>query len=67
MRIRGSREGVYRNNGVQFQSCDSSSYCTALGENVSRQLRDSCGCQISEEGDSEEEMWNADKKHYSLA
>ena len=41
-----SREGVCGNNAVQFQSCDGSSYCTALGENdctdiVFHQLRDS--------------------------
>ena len=46
-----SREGVYGNNAVQFQSCDSSSYCTVLGENwcahiVSCQLRDSCRYKI---------------------
>ena len=31
MHMRRSREGVCENNAVQFQSCDSSSYCTALG------------------------------------
>ena len=50
--MRGSIEGVCGNYAVQFQSCDGSSYCTALGENdctdtVSRQLRDSCSYQIS--------------------
>ena len=59
MRIRSSRGGVCWSNAVQFQYCDGSSYCTALGENgctdiVSRQLRDSsmtrrwCG-QFSED------------------
>ena len=52
MRTRSSREGVCENTAMQFQSCDGSSYCTMLGENsctniVSRQLRDSCGYQIS--------------------
>ena len=47
-----SREEVFGNNVVQFQSCDGSSYCTALGENgfidiVSCQLWDSSGYQIS--------------------
>ena len=47
-----SREGVCGNNTVWFQSCDRSSYCTALGgngcsDNVSCQLRDSCSYQIS--------------------
>ena len=37
---------------MKFQSCDGSSYCTALGQNgctdiVPCQLRDSCGYQIS--------------------
>ena len=46
MCMHSSREGVCGNNSVQFQPCDGSSYCTALGENdctdtVSRQLRDS--------------------------
>ena len=46
MRMRSNTEGVCGNNTVQFQSCDGSSSCTALGENgctdiVSRQLRDS--------------------------
>ena len=46
MCLRSSREGVCGNNVVQFQSCNGSSYCTALGENgcmdmISRQLRDS--------------------------
>ena len=49
-----SGEGVCGNNAVQFQSCDGSSYCTALGENgwciniLSRHLRDSYVYQISE-------------------
>ena len=46
MSMRSSREEVYGNYAVQFQSCDGSSYCTVLGENgciviVSCQLRDS--------------------------
>ena len=32
MRMGSSREGICGNNAVQFQSCDGSSYCTALGE-----------------------------------
>ena len=52
MRMRSRREGVRGNNAVQFQSCDGSSYYTALGEIgctdiVSSQLRDLCNCQIS--------------------
>ena len=52
MRMHSNKEGVCGNNAVQFQFCDNSSYCTGLGENdcsavVSRQLRDSCGYQIS--------------------
>ena len=44
IRMRSSREGVCGNDAVQFQSCDGSSYCTALGESVcadivSHQLR----------------------------
>ena len=59
MRRRSSRDGVCGNNAVQFQSCDGSGYCTALGENgctvvVSRQLRGSFGYQISEEGKQNE-------------
>ena len=30
--MRNCREGVSVNNAVQFQSCDGSSYCTALRE-----------------------------------
>ena len=45
MHMRSSKEGVSGNNAVHFQSCDCSSYCTALGEigciNVFHQLRDS--------------------------
>ena len=49
--MHSSREGVYGNNAVQFQSCDCSSYCTALGENgctdmVSCQLQYLCSYQI---------------------
>ena len=52
MHMHSSREGVCGNNIVQFQSCDGSSYCTALGKNgctdiVSCQLQDSCSYQIS--------------------
>ena len=53
MRMHSSRERLCGNNAVQFQSCDGSSYCTALADIgntdiVSRKLRDSCGCQIFE-------------------
>ena len=45
MRVHSNEDGVCGNNAVQFQSCDGSSYCTALRESsciviVSRQLRD---------------------------
>ena len=33
MRVRSSREGVCGDNVLQFQFCDGSSYCTALGGN----------------------------------
>ena len=51
-RMRSSTEGISGNSAVQFQSCEGSSYCIALGENgctdiVSCQLRDSYGYQIS--------------------
>ena len=46
MRMYSSRDAVCRNNAVQFQSCDATSYCTALGESgctgiVSHHLQDS--------------------------
>ena len=46
MRKRRSREGICRNNAVQFKSCHYSSYCTTLGGNgcidiIPSNLRDS--------------------------
>ena len=43
MHMCSSREGVCGNNVVQFQFCDGSSYCTALGENG---CTDIVSCQL---------------------
>ena len=57
MRMRNNREEVRGNNAVQFQSCDGSSYCTALGEN---------GCTNISPTNCENPLWSDDGAGNSL-